>query len=72
MAVVKPLKSHNRSCLLTLENYRMGKWGKCIQGISEAQLANTSASFGTLHSEVVGDTDGEHFITHPPPQCASP
>ncbi len=44
----------------------------CVQGVSEGQLANTSASCGTLHSEVVGGADGEGLTTHPPPPSPSP
>lgn len=43
-----------------------------VQEVSEGQLANNSASCGTLHSEVVGGADGEGLTTHPPSPLASP
>lgn len=47
---------------------------KLAEGVSEGQLANASASCGTLHGVIVGgaDADGEHLTTYPPPPFTSP
>lgn len=40
--------------------------------MSEGQLANTSASSGSLHGDVAGGADGDGLTALPPPPFASP